>query len=128
VSSNATSIATATISGKTITIKSVNSTTGTAVITVSVPAGGNYKATSATITVNAAFWSWEDNDDTVGDASWWATLKTKVASMTTDERKACVGKTKRVSLSASVLGITAGESVAMRCIGYDLDGTGTLAF
>lgn len=56
VSSSDTSVATASISGNTITIASVNDTTGTATITVSQAAGDNYEAPSSqAISVTATF-------------------------------------------------------------------------
>ena len=59
-SSNATSVATVSpasmdVSGGTLTISSVNETSGDATITVSVAASSNYLATTATITVTAEF-------------------------------------------------------------------------
>lgn len=54
--SNATGVATVTVSGNTLTIKSVNDTTGTATITVKVAAGTNHTAPSnKTIAVTAQF-------------------------------------------------------------------------
>ena len=54
--SDATSIATVSVSGNTLTIKSVNDTTGTATITVKVAAGTNHNAPSnKTIAVTAQF-------------------------------------------------------------------------
>lgn len=94
-------------------------------ITINVAQGTNYLApASKQITVNATYWEW-GSETAVGDASWWAGLKTWAASASTSERSACVGKTKRVSLSSAVLG---GNQVLMRCVGADQDGTGTLAF
>ena len=54
VSSSNTSVATATRSGSTVTVNSVNSTTGSATITVSAT-GGNYTAASKTCDVTATF-------------------------------------------------------------------------
>ena len=54
VSSNNTSVATATRSGSTVTVNSVNSTTGSATITVSA-SGSNYTAASKTCAVTATF-------------------------------------------------------------------------
>ena len=56
VNSSDTSVATASISGNTITINSVNDTTGTATVTVSQAAGDNYEApASQAISVTATF-------------------------------------------------------------------------
>ena len=95
------------------------------VITISVAEGTNYLAPSSrTVTVNATYWDW-GNENAVGDQDWWASLKTWARSASASERQACVGKTKKVSLSSTVLGA---NQALMRCIGYDRDGTGTLAF
>ena len=95
------------------------------VITISVAEGTNYLAPSSkTVTVNATYWDW-GSETAVGDQDWWASLKTWARSASASEREACVGKTKKVSLSSTVLGA---NQALMRCIGYDLDGTGTLAF
>lgn len=94
-------------------------------ITINVAQGTNHTApTSKQITINATYWAW-GSETAVGDASWWAGLKTWAASASSSERKNCVGKTKRVSLSSAILG---GNQVLMRCVGADQDGTGTLAF
>ena len=94
-------------------------------ITINVAQGTNYLApASKQITVNATYWDW-GNETAVGDQDWWAGLKTWARSASTSERQACVGKTKKVSLSSAVLGA---NQALMRCIGYDRDGTGTLAF
>lgn len=114
------------LSGNTLNIKGNGSTAISGQkITINVAQGTNYLApASKQITVNATYWEW-GSETAVGDASWWAGLKTWAASASTSERSACVGKTKRVSLSSAVLG---GNQVLMRCVGADQDGTGTLAF
>ena len=53
--SNNTGVATASVSGTTITINNVNETTGVATITVSVAEGSNHLAASATLSVDAQF-------------------------------------------------------------------------
>lgn len=65
------------------------------------------------------------NENEVGNATWWANLKSWAASATATERQACLGKTKKVSLSTAVLGA---NQVTMMCVAYDHDGTGTLTF
>ena len=55
VLSNNTSVATAMLSGSTITIESPNEETGTTTVTVSIPASENYNAASENITVSAEF-------------------------------------------------------------------------
>ena len=114
------------LNGNTLNIRGNGSTVISGrVITISVAEGTNYLAPSnRTITVNATYWDWGD-ENAVGDQDWWASLKTWVRSASSSERQACVGKTKKVSLSSSVLGA---NQALMRCIGYDRDGTGTLAF
>lgn len=67
---------------------------------------------------------WGD-ETAIGDSAWWLALKEWVVSTSAAERQACIGKTKKVSLSSAVLGATA---YTMRCIGADEDGEGTLTF
>jgi len=69
VSSSDTSVCTASLSGSTITLSSVNNTSGTATITVSVAASANYEATTATISVTCKFTS-------IYGASWDGTSTT----------------------------------------------------
>lgn len=114
------------LNGNTLNIRGNGSTAISGrVITISVAEGTNYLAPSSrTVTVNATYWDWGD-ENAVGDQDWWASLKTWARSASASERQACVGKTKKVSLSSSILGA---NQALMRCIGYDRDGTGTLAF
>lgn len=113
------------ISGTTITIKGDGSTAGTYTVTVSVAAGTNYTAPSSkTITVTATYWEW-GSETATGNASWWSGLKSWAAGTTASNRSACVGKTKSVTLSSAVSGTT---THLVRCIGADIDGTGTLTF
>ena len=114
------------LNGNTLNIRGNGSTAISGrVITISVAEGTNYLAPSSrTVTVNATYWDW-GSETAVGDQDWWASLKTWARSASTSERQACVGKTKKVSLSSAVLGA---NQALMRCIGYDRDGTGTLAF
>lgn len=114
------------LNGTTLNIRGNGSTAISGrVITISVAEGTNYLAPSSrTVTVNATYWDWGD-ENAVGDQDWWAGLKTWARSASASERQACVGKTKKVSLSSAVLGA---NQALMRCIGYDRDGTGTLAF
>lgn len=94
-------------------------------VTISVAADQNYTApASVTITVAAVYWEWGD-ENAIGNDIWWAGLKTWAAGATAEERAACVGKTKKVSLSTTVLGANA---ATMLCIGSDQDGANTLAF
>lgn len=114
------------LSGNTLNIKGNGSTAISGQkITINVAQGTNYLApASKQITVNATYWEW-GSETAVGDASWWAGLKTWAASVSTSKRSACVGKKKKVSLSSAVLGA---NQASMVCIGADQDGTGTLAF
>ena len=57
VSSSDDTVCTASYSGNTITLNSVNETTGSATITVNIGSTSNYNATSATISVNCTFTS-----------------------------------------------------------------------
>lgn len=114
------------LSGNTLNIKGNGSTAISGQkITINVAQGTNYLApASKQITVNATYWEW-GSETAVGNASWWAGLKTWAASASTSERSACVGKKKKVSLSTAVLGA---NQASMVCIGADQDGTGTLTF
>lgn len=113
------------VSGNVITIKGDGSTAGTYTVTVSVAASTNYTApANQTITVTIAYWEWGD-ETAVGDADWWAELKARIPSLSTEEKKALLGKTKKISLSTNVLG---SSHFLMRCVGYDMDGSNTLAF
>lgn len=125
VTSTNSNVASATVSGKTITIKGNGTTAGTATITVSIAANTNYTApANKQIAVTATYWTW-GNESAAGDASWWAGLKSWLNNSSASERQALVGKTKKMNLSTNVLGANA---VTMRCIGYDKDGDKTLAF
>ena len=77
-----------------------------------------------TISTNYASWSWGDQT-AVGDVFWWRDLYNWVQNSTVAERKACIGKTKKLTLSKSVLGA---NTVVMLCIGADEDGDNTLTF
>lgn len=125
VTSTNSNVASATVSGKTITIKGNGTTAGTATIAVSIAANTNYTApANKKITAIATYWTW-GNESAAGDASWWAGLKSWLNNSSASERQALVGKTKKMNLSTSVLGA---NTVTMRCIGYDKDGDKTLAF
>lgn len=114
------------LSGNVLTIKGDGSTAiSSTTITIKVAEGTNYIAPgNKTVTVTASYWEW-GSETTVGDAKWWAGLKTWAAKALSGERKNCVGKKKLVSLSSAVLG---GNAATMICIGADQDGTGTLTF
>ena len=114
------------LSGNILTIKGDGSTAiSSTTITIKVAEGTNYTAPgNKTVTVTASYWEW-GSETTVGDAKWWAGLKTWAAKASSGERKNCVGKKKLVSLSSAVLG---GNAATMICIGADQDGTGTLTF
>lgn len=71
VSSNNTSVATASISGNTITINSVSNTSGSAIITVSVASSTNYNATSKTISVTASFVLDGETATPINDVQTW---------------------------------------------------------
>lgn len=114
------------LSGNTLNITGDGSTAITSqTITVSVAAGTNYNAPSSkSFTISVEYDPWGD-ETAIGDAAWWAKLKTWAASATKAEREARIGKKKKVSLSSPVLGANAASMV---CIGADIDGTGTLTF
>ena len=107
------------LSGNTLTIKGNGSTAvASTTITVKVAAGTNHNAPSnATFTVSATYWEW-GSETATGDAAWWAGLKNWIASASTSELAACVGKTKSVTLTSAVQGTT---SHLVRCIGYNCD-------
>ena len=77
-----------------------------------------------TISTNYRSWSWGDQT-AVGDVSWWEGLYNWVQNSTITDRKACIGRTKKLTLSKSVLGA---NTVVMICIGADEDGDNTLTF
>lgn len=77
-----------------------------------------------TISTNYRSWSWGDQT-AVGDVSWWEGLYNWVQHSTIAERKACIGRTKKLTLSKPVLGA---NTVVMICIGADEDGDNTLTF
>lgn len=94
--SNNTSVATASVSGNTITISHVNKTTGSATITVKVAAGTNHTAPSnKTITVTAQFVSSTLNDND------WATIS-DVAAAGTGDNYWDVGDCKAITVSGTV--------------------------
>lgn len=79
------------------------------------------------ITENVPF-DWGD-ENVVGDATWWSNLRTWVINATDNERQACIGKRKGVSLSSPVGGFDSEfDLISMICIGADQDGIGTLTF
>lgn len=115
----------ATSSSATVTIKGNGSTTGPFTVTISAAADTNFYAPSSkTVTVSTSYWEW-GSETATGDATWWAGLKSWVASASTTELSNCVGKTKSVTLTSSVLGTT---THLVRCIGYNCDGSQTLTF
>lgn len=63
-------------------------------------------------------WSGWGRQDEVGDATWWANLKTWLSTSTSAQRQKCIGLTKKVSLSSPVLGANAATMV---CVGADQD-------
>lgn len=94
--SNNTSVATASVSGNTITISHVNKTTGSATITVKVAAGTNHTAPSnKTISVTAQFVSSTLNDND------WATIS-DVAAAGTGDNYWDVGDCKAITVSGTV--------------------------
>lgn len=95
VTSTNSNVASATVSGKIITIKGNGTTAGTATITVSIAANTNYTApANKQITATATYWTW-GNENAAGDASWWAGLKSWLNNSSASERQALVGKTKK---------------------------------
>lgn len=78
----------------------------------SIIVGNNTNQTSS-----SSNWSWGD-ETADGDATWWAELKTAITNMSETELKACLGKTKSVTLSSEFLGTT---THLVRCIGYNCD-------
>lgn len=77
-----------------------------------------------TISSNYTAWSWGDQT-AIGDTTWWKGLYNWIQNSTVTQRKACIGKTKKLALSKSVLGA---NTVVMLCIGADEDGDNTLTF
>jgi hypothetical protein len=103
------------LSNGTFTVKAT-ANVSSQIITIKCAASTNYTApANLTITVSANVWSWGD-ETAVGDADWWARLKSWASTASATERSDCVGKKKLVSLSTSVLGANA---ATMICIGAD---------
>lgn len=119
------------VSGNKITITNDgnSSHTGTFTVTVSGESTATHNApANKTISVTIAYWEWGSETATSGDignAQWWAGLKSWVLTATASELASCVGKTKYVVLSSAVRSVT-GHLV--RCIGYNRDGNQTLTF
>ncbi len=68
---------------------------------------------------------WGD-ETAIGKAQWWTNLRNKILAATPEERAACVGRTKKVSLSSFWDSIH--NEATMICIGADIDGEKTLTF
>lgn len=125
--SSDTSVAVVAGSGTTsLTITGDGVTEGSATITISATAGSNYNAPSnATIAVTVSYvaeFDWGAEDGTA-DATWFADLKTYLAS--NPGKSEWVGKTKSVTLSSAVQGTT---THLVRCIGVNLDADNTVTF
>ena len=131
VSSSDTTVATATLSGTTVTVKSVNNKTGNVTITVKVAAGTNHNAPSnKTCAVTCSFWSFGAGTGEAADATWFAGLKSYLASnkgssIKTTSGSSIVGATKTVTLTSAVLGAT---THTIRVIGVDQDGSNTVTW
>lgn len=121
--SNNTSVATASVSGNTITISHVNKTTGSATITVKVAAGTNHTAPSnKTITVTAQFVSATLNDND------WATISV-VAKAGTGDSYWDVGDCKAVAVSGTVGVQSISGTYYVYILGFAHNGaTGTIDF
>lgn len=104
--SNDTSVATVSVSGNTLTIKSVNDKTGTATITVKVAAGTNHNAPSnKTISVTATFVSNVLNDNS------WETIK-GVSDKGTGANYWAIGDKKTITINGKI-GSTTFSSLSM---------------
>jgi hypothetical protein len=122
-------------SGNVITVKGNGSTAVSTTITVSVAEGTNYKApTSKTFTVSAVYWSFGAGAGETADASWFAGLKSYLASnkgssiKLSDNSTGIVGATKTIYLSETVLGATSTTAISLTVIGVDQDGDNTVTF
>ncbi len=104
------------VNGNTINVKGNGSTAVSEKnVTVTVAQTQNYNSGTATLKVSATYWSWGSETGTA-DATWWSGLKSWIATASTSELSACVGKTKSVTLTTAVLGTT---THLVRCIGYN---------
>ena len=112
------------LSGNTLNIKGNGSTAISGQkITINVAQGTNYLApASKQITVNATYWEWGDDGDTV-DAAWFEELHNYLQSNAADT--SWIGDTKRVTLTSPVLGTT---THLIRCIDVNKDATQSVTF
>lgn len=108
-------------SGNTFTISAKEKLDYNGTLTFKLASSSNYTTPDdVTINLSASYWEWGD-EAAVGDANWWAGLKSALPSMSTSEKEALVGKKKCVTLSESWQGIVAGSPIPMICIGVDWD-------
>lgn len=106
------------LSGTTLTVKGDNRTAVSSTsITITVAEGTNHKQATATLTVSAAYWSF-DGGGTTPDNTWWNNLSDGIQGMSDAELDALVGKELTITLTSAVLGTTTHKVI---CIGHDLD-------
>lgn len=122
VESSDTSVATATLSGTTVTVNSVDDTTGTATITVKVAAGTNHNApTNQTVGVTAAFVAKVLNDNT------WETIS-GVAAKGEGANYWAVGDCKAVSVSGTVGTLSVSGTYYVYILGFNHHGYAGIYF
>lgn len=117
------------VDGRTVTVTADGNVnhSGKATVIVSTAETEHYKAGTKEIDCSVVYWEWGD-ETTAGDADWWEGLKAWCSSATSEERAACVGKKKKVTLSAAVAGWSSGANVSMICVDSDVDADNSLTF
>jgi hypothetical protein len=114
VTSSNTAVTTVSVSGSTVTVSSVNDTTGEATITVSCTEGTNYTAASGTVSVTAAF-----RDPLITDS--WSTISSRAKNGTAANYYA-VGDAKAITVNGTVGTLSINQTLYVFIIGFDHDG------
>ena len=120
------------INGNTITFTGDGQTDVSQEFTVTIGEGTNYLAATQTVTVTAAYITWEfgAGSGEAADAEWFEGLKNYLttksgSSLTTTAGGSILGATKTVTLSSAVSGTT---THLIRVIGMDQDANNTVTF
>ena len=120
------------INGNTITFTGDGQTDVSQEFTVTIGEGTNYLAATQTVTVTAAYITWEfgAGSGEAADAEWFEGLKNYLttksgSSLTTTAGGSILGATKTVTLSSAVSGTT---THLIRVIGMDQDADNTVTF
>lgn len=119
VESSDTSVATATLSGTTVTVSSVNDKTGTATITVKVAAGTNYTApANKTVAVSAEFLPAQGT--ALNDCSWEDIGKIAAAGL--GDTYWDVGDRKAITISGTVGTLSVSGTYYVNILGFNHNG------